>query len=506
MLAITPRVECEVYRPRRPEATPLYRLLESRYDPVKGAWEDRFEDRYGFWRGMVDGAVARYLDCGIFESGFARLHCGGCRRDVLVAFSCKGRGLCPSCGAKRGAAAAARLREEVLEAVGHAQWVFTVPKMLRPYFLRHRELLGDLCRAAWDTVREMLAAGAAEEIRPGMVAVVQTFGERVNFHPHVHAIASRGGWRKDGTWVPVAHADPGAAEKVFRHHVLSFLRKRGLIDEERVQLLLSWRHRGFSVHNSVVVEPEDPAAVERLIRYVMRPPVALERLHYDEAAGVAEICPRPGSNDEPGGKPREHVDADELVARVIAQVPDPRRHLIHAYGWYANAARAKREAERDPAFGADRGPASPLGVVRRGDRREQRGFRRSGAPRRTPALGRPDPPDLRSGSARLLELRRLDEDRRVYHRPQGDPRDSGLDAQERRCGVPARLAPPATSRSPGRGRRSVEGPLEQARAAQMGIFSPTVEVYRRTLELRARLRGSAARGRRSRSWRGDRGT
>lgn len=74
----------------------------------------------------------------------------------------------------------------------------------------------------------MLAAGAGEQIRPGMVAVVQTFGERVNFHAHVHAIASRGGWRKDGTWVPVAHADPGATEKVFRHHVLSFLRKRGL--------------------------------------------------------------------------------------------------------------------------------------------------------------------------------------------------------------------------------------------------------------------------------------
>jgi hypothetical protein len=69
------------------------------------------------------GGGGSVSDCGIFENGFARLHCGGCRRDVLVAFSCKGRGLCPSCGAKRGAATAARLREEVLEAVGHAQWV-----------------------------------------------------------------------------------------------------------------------------------------------------------------------------------------------------------------------------------------------------------------------------------------------------------------------------------------------------------------------------------------------
>jgi hypothetical protein len=88
------------------------------------------------------------------------------------------------------------------------------------------------CSFAQSSVCLQLVAGAGEEIRPGMVAVVQTFGERVNFHPHVHAIVSRGGWRKDGTWIPVAYADPAEAEKVFRHHVLSFLRKRGLIDEE----------------------------------------------------------------------------------------------------------------------------------------------------------------------------------------------------------------------------------------------------------------------------------
>lgn len=79
---------------------------------------------------------------------------------------------------------------------------------------------------------------------------------------------------------------------------------------------------GFSVHNSVVVEPEDPAAVERLIRYMMRPPVALDRLEYDEAAGMIEIRSRPGSDEEPDGEPQERADADELVARVIAQVPE----------------------------------------------------------------------------------------------------------------------------------------------------------------------------------------
>jgi hypothetical protein len=41
-----------------------------------------------------------------------------------VAFSCKGRGLCPSCGAKRAAELAAFLADEVVADVGHAQWVF----------------------------------------------------------------------------------------------------------------------------------------------------------------------------------------------------------------------------------------------------------------------------------------------------------------------------------------------------------------------------------------------
>ena len=102
-----------VYRSRRPAQTPLYQLLESLFETVKGAWEDLFQTRYGFWRAILDGVVARYLDCGIFERGFARIRCPGCATEFLLAFSCKGRGLCPSCGAKRAAE-------------------FAAPKMLRP--------------------------------------------------------------------------------------------------------------------------------------------------------------------------------------------------------------------------------------------------------------------------------------------------------------------------------------------------------------------------------------
>ena len=103
--------ECAVgfFRARKPQESPLYRLVEALYDTVKGVWEERFEQRYGFWRGFVDDVVNAYLDCGCFESGFARVKCSDCGDEFLVATSCQMRGFCPSCGAKRAAAFAAFL-------------------------------------------------------------------------------------------------------------------------------------------------------------------------------------------------------------------------------------------------------------------------------------------------------------------------------------------------------------------------------------------------------------
>ena len=216
-----------IYRPRRPQQTPLYRLLESLFEPVKLCWEERFEARYGFWQGCWDQAVARYLDCGVWDMGFARVRCGECRYEMLVAFSCKQRELCPSCAAKRGSELAAFLVDHVLEDVGHAQWVFTIPKMLRQLFFRRRELRGVLARLAWQTVQKLMAAAAFEpELRPGMVSVIQTFGDRINPHPHVHALVSRGGWTRDDRFLPIPYVDPLAAQKLFAHRVFACLRRK----------------------------------------------------------------------------------------------------------------------------------------------------------------------------------------------------------------------------------------------------------------------------------------
>ena len=147
--------------------------------------------KYGYWRGFVDSVVARYLDCGTEEAGFARLRCDTCGTEKLLTLSCKQRGICPSCDAKRAAAFAALLKDELLENVVHCLWTFTIPKMLRPYFMYRRELLGDLVRLAYETIHELMSEAAGDhKARPGVVAVPQTFGSVLNVHPHAHCIAT----------------------------------------------------------------------------------------------------------------------------------------------------------------------------------------------------------------------------------------------------------------------------------------------------------------------------
>jgi hypothetical protein len=326
-----------VYRRRRPRATSLYQLLDTYYERLKDSWEERFERRYGFWRGFYDTAVMRYLDCGLFESGFARAVCPKCRFEFLVAFSCKGRGLCPSCGAKRAAIFSSLLHERILADVPHAQWVFSLPKMLRPYFLFHRELLGELARLAYETVREMMAAALdVPTARPGMIAVIQTFSSSLKWNPHIHAVVTRGFFLPDGSWRPIPYVDTLKAELLFRHKVLRLLRGRELLSQERIDLLLSWRHSGFSVHNRTTVYPSDTEGLHKLACYLMRSPVNLSRLRYHPDSQLVLYQPKAGHDVDEEAR----LDPLEFLARVLIHIPEPHKHLVHFYGAYANRVRS----------------------------------------------------------------------------------------------------------------------------------------------------------------------
>jgi hypothetical protein len=115
-----------VYRPRHPERTPLYRVVEARFEDYRRVYADRFESAAGPWRPEVEEAVYAFLDCGRLHGGLARIRCPKCGAEHLVAFSCRTRNLCPSCQSKRSALFGEWLVEAVLLDVPHRH-VVVVP-------------------------------------------------------------------------------------------------------------------------------------------------------------------------------------------------------------------------------------------------------------------------------------------------------------------------------------------------------------------------------------------
>ncbi|MCJ7641998.1 MAG: transposase zinc-binding domain-containing protein [Desulfobacterales bacterium] len=161
-----------VYRPRHPERTVLYRVLFYHFDRFLTEYEARFEREYGFFRSMVKEVVECYPDWGNPKCGFARVRCPDCRTEHLLMFSCRTRGFCPSCHAKRIEEWGEWMRETLFLDVPHRQVVFTIPNRLRVFFKYKCRLLGDLCRCALRSLPRYFVVVSGSALTPGVIAAI----------------------------------------------------------------------------------------------------------------------------------------------------------------------------------------------------------------------------------------------------------------------------------------------------------------------------------------------
>ncbi|AFE04925.1 hypothetical protein COCOR_02927 [Corallococcus coralloides DSM 2259] len=96
--------------------------------------------------------------------GFARVRCESCKDELLVAFSCKRRGVCPSCNAMRAQVTAAHLVERVLPHVPYRQWTLSFPHRVQ----------------------------GPRGGQVGAVSFIQFFGSALQVTPHFHSLVPDG--------------------------------------------------------------------------------------------------------------------------------------------------------------------------------------------------------------------------------------------------------------------------------------------------------------------------
>ena len=300
----TPHRQPEQYTRRHPERTPLYAIIARHLETCLAERSLGAESVAAY----VEDELRGYLRCEILSFGFARARCGTCGHDVLVAFSCKGRGVCPSCNGRRMAQTAAHLVDHVIPPVPMRQWVISVPKRLR-WFLGFRpEAVSALTNIFMIEVERFVCEAAGvkptpshkrpDSARIGGITFLHRFGSALNHHVHLHACVTDGVFMASVTddttdnnnpvqFIPARPITPGdldALTERVRRRLIRWYKRRGLLDTEAAADLLSWNPSGFSIDASVRISLDDrdvPSfykSLEHLVRYCARPAFAIERL------------------------------------------------------------------------------------------------------------------------------------------------------------------------------------------------------------------------------------
>lgn len=339
----------------------------------------------------IETEFQRYLRCGILPYGFVRLRCKGCQASRILGFSCKRRGFCASCGARRMEQTADRLEREVWPVAGARQFVLTFPHQVRRWLATSPELLADVILAVTDEIKEFyedgtLTSGERESASmptTGSITFVQRFASSLALNTHLHMIFLDGVFAQTATGKRFYAFDRFDTECVIAilhgiyHRLDKLFRDRGFVKEDgegveesahedtplpfkprspkayrriglrsphlffqqsdpemmSVQGWCNTRWKWFSLHAGVAIKGDDRHGLKRLFRYTSRSSVSTSRLSYADLenptdSDVVLALKRPWSD----GTTALTFKQVDFVERLMALVPPPWFNLTRYQG------------------------------------------------------------------------------------------------------------------------------------------------------------------------------
>jgi hypothetical protein len=278
------------------------------------------------------------------------------------------------------------LVRNVFPAVPVRQWVLSLPRRVRFLAARHpalaSRLLDVFTRAVFAWQRRSARRLGAADPRTGGVTAVQRFGGALNLNVHFHTLVPDGVFVLDGDGsasfvaIPPPRDEDVAAilERVVRRTAKVLVGFDEEVESEadalaalqaaevdrRLRFPDELRHGrhcafldGFSLHAGVRIHGHDRDGRERLCRYALRPPLALQRLSQGEEGRLVYRMKRPR-----GGSLFLVLTPAELLGRLATLVPPPRAHGLRYHGVFAPNSKARKRV-----VPAAPDPVSPVPVT-----------------------------------------------------------------------------------------------------------------------------------------------
>jgi hypothetical protein len=200
---------------------------------------------------------------------------------------------------------------------------------------------------------------------PGIIMTLHTFGEYLDFHPHVHALVADGLFVRNPpdpppqaptpacslqppacpAFLPLPETSLKPLEELFRAKVIHLLAAENLLPPERVQVLYSWKHSGFNLHAGEQVPPEAKADLEDLAQYILRNPFSAEKMTLESPGDIVIYRSRLNAKIN---RNFEVFTPTDFLAAITQHIPDKGAQMVRYYGWYSNKMRGVRQRGLPP--------------------------------------------------------------------------------------------------------------------------------------------------------------
>jgi len=253
------------YKRHQPEKTLLYQVLAREWD----TWfaERQADTSRSPLPPYVEREVEAFFRCGILAHGFLVISCEACGEKMPLAFSCKKRGFCASCSAKRSSETTVHLIDNVLPCVAYRQWVTTFPHALRFWMAASRKLTNMVHRLVAARISHYYLHAAKErgikDPQAGGVTFLQRFGSALNLNVHYHSIAMDGVFSTSGP-TPVFHQLRGPTDEeladivaAVANDVIQALREKSYLPEDATEIdRPEWLDQSFAESEQLAAAAE----------------------------------------------------------------------------------------------------------------------------------------------------------------------------------------------------------------------------------------------------------
>ena len=291
-------------------------------------------------RPVVISEIRKVLDCRNPKNGIMYC-CDRCNQIRWVPFTCKSR-FCPSCGNLYNMQRANALAERMFD-VPHRHVIFTIPDVLRHFFLEDRSLLNVFFEAAAQTYKIVVAQGFTGSLAPGIICVLHTFSRSSDWNPHVHCLATEGGLTKWGAWRRRPYISYSSLSLTYQDILLKKLRHR-IPDFAPIDKALREKYpKGFNVEaapppKNLQGDNNLKKLVKYVARYLGRPCIGSPRIDsYDGKIVTFHYDAHVGKTGNKTEKKSESLPAIDFLLRLTQHIQEPHFIMVRYFGLYSTS-------------------------------------------------------------------------------------------------------------------------------------------------------------------------